>query len=112
MGGPLDGAFGRLLTDHDVLATPTVASLRKVIGEETSDTEAGPVPYRTALSWFTPLVNHASVPAIALPLAASGAPPPSLQLIGPRWGEARLLSIATALEDAEMVVYRPPPPTS
>ena len=96
----LRGAFGRLLTDYDVLATPTVASLRKVIGEEMSETEAGPVPYRAALSWFTPLVNHASLPAIALPLAAPGAPPPSLQLIGPRWGEAGLLSISMALEDA------------
>jgi Asp-tRNA(Asn)/Glu-tRNA(Gln) amidotransferase A subunit family amidase len=105
----LRGAFGRLLAVHDVLATPTVAALRKVIGEETSQTEAGPAPYRTALSWFTPLVNHASVPAIALPLATDGNPPPSLQLIGPRWGEAPLLGIAAALEDGGIVAYRSPP---
>jgi aspartyl-tRNA(Asn)/glutamyl-tRNA(Gln) amidotransferase subunit A len=108
--GRLRSAFERLLADHDVLATPTVASLRKVIGEEASQTETGSVPYRTALSWFTPLVNHASVPAIALPLATAGDPPPSLQLIGPRWGEAPLLAIATALEDARIVAYRTPPP--
>ena len=107
----LRGTFGRLLAEFDLLATPTVAARRKVIGEDTTDTEAGPATYRSTFSWFTPLVNHASVPAIALPLAAPGSPPPSLQLIGPRWGEGLLLGVGLALEEAGIVGFRPPPTT-
>ncbi len=105
----LRAAFGRLFSDFDLLATPTVAARRKVIGEETVTTEAGPVPYRTAFSWFTPLVNQGSVPAIAVPLARPGIPPPSLQLIGPHWGEELLLGIGMALEAAGVVDFRFPP---
>ena len=71
----LRSALARLFCDFDLLATPTVAARRKEIGEPNVETEAGPIPYRTALSWFTPLVNHASVPAISLPLARQAIPP-------------------------------------
>jgi len=105
----LRGAFGMLLSEFDLLATPTVAARRKVIGVDTAQTETGPVPYRTAFSWFTPLVNHGSVPAISLPLASPGEPPPSLQLIGPHWGEEQLMGVGMALEEAGIVAFRPPP---
>ncbi|MCJ7726893.1 MAG: amidase, partial [Acidimicrobiia bacterium] len=105
----LRAAFDRLFAGYDLLATPTVAARRKVIGEATAATEAGPVPYRNAFSWFTPLVNQAGVPAIAMPLGLPGNPPPSLQLIGPRWGEGFLLGVGTSLEEAGVVGYRPPP---
>ena len=104
----LRGAFGRLFASCDVLATPTVAARRKVIGEPTAETEQGPVPYRAAFSRFTALVNHAGLPAVALPLAAEGAPPPSLHLIGPAWSECRLLSLGAALEAAGIVAGRSP----
>ncbi|MCB2222584.1 MAG: amidase [Actinobacteria bacterium] len=106
----LRGAFGRLLNRYDVLATPTVAARRKRIGEEHAESRAGPVPYRGAFSRFTALVNHASLPAIALPLASAGTPPPSLQLIGPAWGEDLLLAAGMALEGAGIVGSRPPAP--
>jgi aspartyl-tRNA(Asn)/glutamyl-tRNA(Gln) amidotransferase subunit A len=105
----LRGTFARLLSNYDLLATPTVAARRKVIGRKNIETEAGPVEYRGALSRFTALVNHGTVPAIALPLASPGEPPPSLQLIGPRWSEALLLGVGMALEEAEIVACPVPP---
>jgi aspartyl-tRNA(Asn)/glutamyl-tRNA(Gln) amidotransferase subunit A len=98
-----------LLDDFDVIATPTVAARPKVIGEPEITTEAGPVPYRAALSWFTALVNNGGHPAISLPVDSPGSPPPALQLIGSRWGEDRLLAIGLALEEAGIVVHRTPP---
>jgi aspartyl-tRNA(Asn)/glutamyl-tRNA(Gln) amidotransferase subunit A len=98
-------AFAGALKDVDVLATPAVASYRKVIGEE----EIGGVHYRLVLSWFSALVNHAGCPAIALPLTQPGAPPPSVQLIAPWWEEDRLLAISGELERLGIAGFRPPP---
>jgi Asp-tRNA(Asn)/Glu-tRNA(Gln) amidotransferase A subunit family amidase len=66
------------------------------------------VAYRPALSHFTSLVNQILLPAIALPLDAPGAPPPSLQLIGPAWSEHRLLGLGRAMEAVGIVVTRRP----
>jgi aspartyl-tRNA(Asn)/glutamyl-tRNA(Gln) amidotransferase subunit A len=92
-----------LFDRFDLLATPTTAVHRKPIGSDEVETQAGREPYRRALSWFTSLVNHLGFPALAVPLAAPGRPPPSLQLIGPMWSEARLLGAGMALEDAGIV---------
>jgi aspartyl-tRNA(Asn)/glutamyl-tRNA(Gln) amidotransferase subunit A len=102
-------AAAALFERFDVLATPTVAVHRKLIGHDDAETERGPEPARRALSWFTALVNHLGTPAMALPLAAPGSPPPSLQLVGPPWSEHRLLEVALALEAAGIVVAARPP---
>lgn len=93
------------LGTFDFLATPTVGSTRKLLGEDTIETTEGPLPYRPVLSCFTALVNHIGCPAIAGPLPG-GNPPPSLQLIGAPWAEHRLLEIARLLE-REGVFLRP-----
>ena len=102
-------AFDRCFEDFDVIATPTVAARPKVIGKPEIATEAGPVPYRAAFSWFTALVNQGGHPAISLPVAHPGSPPPALQMIGPRWSEERLLAIGLALEESGIAVRRIPP---
>jgi len=94
----------------DVVVTPTTAVHRKTIGIDEVETEAGPEPFRRALSWFTSPVNHLGVPALALPIAAACAPPPSLQLIGPTWSESRLPEIGMALEVTGAVAAAVPGP--
>lgn len=95
-----------LFDEVDVLATPTVAATRKRIGEST----IGGVRYITVLSWFSSLVNHLGVPALTAPLGVSGAPPPSLQLIGPWWSEHRLLALGETLERIGLFATPTPPP--
>ncbi len=102
-------AVERLMTRWDLIATPAVAAGPKRIGDDRVVTESGDVGYRQAFSWFSALVNHAGNPAIVVPLDADGAPPPSLQLIGPRWAEPLLLGTGVALEEAGLAVRRPPP---
>ncbi|MEX2423582.1 MAG: amidase [Acidimicrobiia bacterium] len=93
------------LGTFDFLATPTVGSTRKVLGEDTIETADGALPYRPVLSCFTALVNHIGCPAVVGPIEG-GNPPPSLQLIGAPWSEHRLLETARLLE-REGVLRRP-----
>jgi len=101
----LRNATALAFQDVDLLLTPTVAATRKTIGEPTIDG----VPYRRVLSWFSSLVNHMGVPALSVPLRAPGTPPPSLQLIAPRWAEHRLLATGRALENLRIAAFSPPP---
>jgi len=95
--------------DHvDVLITPTVPARVKQIGHDTMIIDGQKHFYRKVLSWFSALVNHAGLPALAAPLVGPGDPPPSLQIIGPPWSEDRLLEIGQRLEDHNIVGFRAP----
>lgn len=96
--------FNDAFATLDLIMTPTVPALRKVIGDD----EMAGTHYRKVLSWFTSVVNHALLPAIALPIANSGAPPASLQLVGPSDSEPLLLYMGRQLEVAGEVKYVPP----
>jgi aspartyl-tRNA(Asn)/glutamyl-tRNA(Gln) amidotransferase subunit A len=98
------------LTRCDFLLTPTVAASIKPIGEEELEVAGRLVSYRPPLARFTSLVNHTGLPALALPLDRDGIPPPSVQLIGPRWGEHRLLELGMTLERIGISRYRQPVP--
>lgn len=98
----------RIFRHVDVLVTPATCVTAKPIGAETVPTRTGDTGYRKALAWFTALVNHLSAPALVAPLAAPGAPPPALQIIGPEWAEHRLLSTAEAF--THVGILNPPEP--
>jgi aspartyl-tRNA(Asn)/glutamyl-tRNA(Gln) amidotransferase subunit A len=99
----LRGRFADVFETVDLLVTPTVPVMRKVIGVDT----IGDLHYRAVLSWFTALVNHTLHPALAMPLVDSGAPPVSLQAIGPMGSETGLLGFGRALESAGLVGFTP-----
>ena len=95
--------FAEAFETADLLVTPTTPTMRKVIGEDM----IGDRHYRAVLSWFSALVNHALLPAIALPLAGTGAPPVSLQAIGPLGSETALIGFGRSLVDAGVAGFRP-----
>jgi aspartyl-tRNA(Asn)/glutamyl-tRNA(Gln) amidotransferase subunit A len=105
----LRNAVTGLFDEVDVLATPTVGANRKTIGESKILIDDQPMSYRLVLSWFSSLVNHMGVPALAMPLLDTGSPPSSLHLIGPWWSERRLLRIGREMERAGVVGFSPPP---
>jgi len=82
----------------DFLMTPAVAANAKPIGEDEIEVAGHKVPYRSPLSRYSALVNQTGLPAISLPLDRDGVPPPSIQFIGPRWHEHRLLELGSLLE--------------
>jgi Asp-tRNA(Asn)/Glu-tRNA(Gln) amidotransferase A subunit family amidase len=97
------------LQQCDFLITPAVAATVKPIGEERIEVAGKMVSYRAQFSRYSALVNHTSMPALALPLEMDGTPPPSLQVIGQRWSEHRLLELGFALEIIGLSGYRQPP---
>ncbi len=97
--------FADAMATVDFLITPTCPVSRKVIGQDM----IGDKSHRTVLSYFTAIVNHALHPALALPIANSGAPPASLQVIGDLDSELDLLSLGLWLEDAGIVGFAPAP---
>lgn len=102
-------ALARLYRHFDILITPTVGSTTKVIGHAEMEVDGEQIFHRAVIAQNTWPVNRVGNPALALPIANAGTPPASLQLIGPRWGEAGLLEIGLGLELAGIVgVGRPP----
>ena len=100
--------FGDALDTVDFLITPTVPVRRKIIGE----IGIGDRHYRAVLSYFSALVNHSLHPAIALPLANSGSPPASLQVVGGMESETTLIGVGRHLENAEIVRFAQAPVNS
>jgi Asp-tRNA(Asn)/Glu-tRNA(Gln) amidotransferase A subunit family amidase len=102
--------FGRSFASGiDALIAPTVGGMRKVIGDDNMDLDGESVFHRTLLSTFSGPINQIGAPAIAAPIAGTGTPPVSVQLIGPLWGESRLLGITTTLETAGVLGVSSPP---
>jgi amidase len=67
-----------------------------------------PVSY-WAISGHTLPFNYSGHPALVLPYVRDAAGLPlGVQLVGPRWGEARLLGLARALVEAGGGFQRPP----
>lgn len=87
----------------DFLITPACAARQKLIGEEM----IGDKHHRTVLSYFSAVVNHALLPALALPIANSGAPPASLQVIGPLGSDPELIGLGRSLEEVGLTVFEP-----
>ncbi len=92
-------ALAAFFADHDLLLAPTVPCTAWPW------TELGPkqiggvdVPPR-GHAVFTPLINHATAPAISIPCGrASNGLPIGLQIIGPRGADHRVLAAARAAE--------------
>ena len=93
--------FADALATVDLLLTPTVPQMRKTIGEDLIDG----VHHRKVLSWFTSIVNHSLLPAIAFPLAGTGAPPVSVQVIGPPGSDLVLVELAASCERAGLAGF-------
>ncbi len=104
----LQRSFGAVFDSVDYLITPTVPAMRKVIGDD----EINGRHHRTVLSYFTALVNQSLHPAIAMPLAGSGSPPASLQVIGRPGAEVPLLEFGRSLEAVGLVGFRLAPSSS
>jgi aspartyl-tRNA(Asn)/glutamyl-tRNA(Gln) amidotransferase subunit A len=87
--------FLKAFKDVDIIAGPTMPIPAFRIGERIND----PLSLYMA-DIFTVPINLAGVPAVSVPCGFAGRLPVGLQLIGPHFGEARVLQAAQAFEAA------------
>jgi aspartyl-tRNA(Asn)/glutamyl-tRNA(Gln) amidotransferase subunit A len=87
--------FQRAFAGVDLLAGPTTPGVAFRIGEKSDDPLA-----MYAADVNTVAVNLAGLPAMSVPAGFVGGLPVGLQLVGPAFGEARLLGAAHALQQA------------
>ena len=92
----IKGDFDQAFEQVDLLVAPTTPTTAFRIGEKTGD------PLQMYLSdIYTVPINLAGVPAISLPCGKdSDGMPIGLQIIGPHFGEERILRAAYAFEEA------------
>jgi aspartyl-tRNA(Asn)/glutamyl-tRNA(Gln) amidotransferase subunit A len=97
MENDFESAFDRV----DAILAPAVPIAAPPIGESEVKIAGEKETVRSALVRLNRPANMTGHPAISVPCGFTQAGlPMGLQLIGPRWGEARLLAIALAYEQA------------
>ncbi|WP_436903020.1 Asp-tRNA(Asn)/Glu-tRNA(Gln) amidotransferase subunit GatA [Halovenus halobia] len=84
--------FDEALSDADILASPTMPITPFELGESLDD----PMKMYLADANTTP-VNLANLPAISVPVGDDDGLPVGLQLVGPAFGEKRLVRAGSAL---------------
>jgi aspartyl-tRNA(Asn)/glutamyl-tRNA(Gln) amidotransferase subunit A len=103
--------FDELLKRVDALLLPVSPCEAPLIATATSRINGREVPYGPAGVPFRAPFNVAGLPAVALPIGFGELGLPlSMQIVGPAWGEGRVLRIAHAYEQAtpELRTRRPP----
>lgn len=92
-------ALGRFFTDIDLLIGPTVPCVAWPWSRLGPETIGGMEVSPRAHAAFTPLFNHAKVPAISIPAGRGRAGLPfGLQIAGPRGHDDRVLGFAAMAE--------------
>ena len=93
---------GRFMQDVDVILSPTM-TISPRPWSELYPTQIDGVPTKTYFHWLAPVyaVTLPGHPALSLPVGLDDAGMPfGLQIVGPRGGDAVVLQVALALEQA------------
>ena len=102
--------FDSVFEHVDAIIAPTLPIAAPRIGEKEIEIGSEKETVRSALVRLNRPANLTGHPAISIPCGFSNSGLPiGLQLIGPKWSEARMLAIALAFEDATDWHARRPP---
>ena len=106
----LDADFATAFRQVDVLAAPTVPFPPPPIGAAVVNIKGGQAPFLDHVIRFTGPGNLTGLPSLSMPsgLASSGLPV-GLQLMGPAFGEEKVLNVAYALEQTQPMQGQKPP---
>lgn len=92
-------AMARFFEHWDLLLCPTLACVAWPLGRLNPETIGGAPARHRGHAAFTPLFNHARVPALTLPCGTGrGDLPVGLQVIGPRLADEQVLSAGSYIE--------------
>jgi aspartyl-tRNA(Asn)/glutamyl-tRNA(Gln) amidotransferase subunit A len=91
-------AMARFFEHHDLLLTPTTPVTSWPV-DQLGPSVIGGLPAGPRVhAAFTPLVNYAQAPACSVPAGLVDGLPVGLQVIGPRYADARVLKFAADVE--------------
>jgi aspartyl-tRNA(Asn)/glutamyl-tRNA(Gln) amidotransferase subunit A len=91
-------ALARFFEHHDLLLTPTTPVTSWPVDQLGPSIIGGLPAGPRGHAAFTPLVNYAQAPACSVPAGLVDGLPVGLQIIGPRYADARVLHMAAVVE--------------
>lgn len=91
-------AFARFFEEIDLLLTPTTPVTSWPVDQLGPPVIGGQPAGPRAHAAFTPLVNYAQAPACSVPAGLVNGLPIGMQVIGPRYADARALQFAAVIE--------------
>lgn len=94
----LQTAFARFFGQHDLLLTPTAPVTSWPLDQPGPPVIGGRPAGPRGHAAFTPLVNYAQAPACSVPAGLVDGLPVGLQIVGPRYADARVLQFAAEVE--------------
>lgn len=102
--------FDELLEKVDALLLPSAPCVAPLVEDGTSTINGCTVDFgKAGIPLYHP-INVVGLPALAMPMGFSQGLPLSAQLVGPAWGEAKLLRIGHAYEQATLTMRQQRPP--
>ncbi len=102
-------AFARFFEGVDLLLTPTTPVTSWPVGQLGPAVIGGAPAGPRGHAAYTPLVNYAQAPACSVPAGLVRGLPIGLQVIGPRYADARVLQFAAVVERLVGPAPHPPP---
>jgi aspartyl-tRNA(Asn)/glutamyl-tRNA(Gln) amidotransferase subunit A len=101
-------AFSRFFEAFDLLLTPTAPVISWPVDQLGPPTIGGRPAGPRGHAAFTPMANYAQVPACSVPAGLVEGLPVSMQIIGPRYADARVLQFAAEVERTLGPATHPP----
>jgi len=102
--------FDELLKKVDALLLPSAPCVAPLVADGTSTINGKVVSFGDVGVPLRQPINVVGLPALAVPIGFSEGLPLSMQIVGPAWGEAKILSIGSAYEKATPEVRNQKPP--
>lgn len=103
-------AFDELLKRIDALILPSAPCIAPLGADGTSTINGRTVDFGDVGVALRQPINVAGLPSLAVPVGFSQGLPLSMQIVGPAWGEAKVLRIGHAFEQATPEIRNQKPP--
>jgi aspartyl-tRNA(Asn)/glutamyl-tRNA(Gln) amidotransferase subunit A len=104
----LKAEFTEVFKKVDVLITPTLPVVANDIGDDTVDLNGEKVDLINNIIRFTGPSNLTGLPALTVPCGFKGKLPIGLQIIGPAFGEGKVLNAGYAVEQFNLMENKKP----